>query len=236
MRLVELTQQRGEAPMLNVSEAWRTAYPGACAGILLVENIENPDHHAVLDRRKSELEESLRSQFKDRGSIANLPAVRAYDAYYKRFNKTYPVQLQLESVALKGKTIPRVAALVEAMFMAELKNTLLTAGHDFREISLPLTLDISRGTERYTRLNGQEHALKERDMMMTDARGVISCVVYGPDQRTQITPSTRQALFVVYAPAGIGEDRVRAHLADILANVRVVCPDAQVRAEEVHLA
>lgn len=222
--------------MLSVSEAWKTAYPGACAGILLLENIQNPECHAELDRLKSELEESLRSQFKDRDSIVNLPAVRAYDAYYKCFNKTYPVQLQLESVALKGKTIPRVAALVEAMFMAELKNALLTAGHDFREITLPLTLDTSRGFERYTRLNGQDQALKERDMMMTDARGVISCVVYGPDQRTQIAPSTRQALFVVYAPAGIGRERVQAHLGDILANARIISSGLRVLAEEVFTA
>ena len=56
--------------------------------------------------------------------------IQAYAAYYERFNKTYHVQLQLESVALKGKSIPRVSALVEAMFMAELENLLLTAGHD----------------------------------------------------------------------------------------------------------
>ena len=46
--------------------------------------------------------------------------IPAYNACYKGFKKTYHVQLQLESVALKGRSIPRVAALMEAMFMAEL--------------------------------------------------------------------------------------------------------------------
>ena len=43
------------------------------------------------------------------------PAEReAVEQNYRRFQQTYHVALQLESVALKGKPLPRVAALVEA--------------------------------------------------------------------------------------------------------------------------
>jgi len=126
--------------------------------------------------------------------------------------KTYPVQAQLESVVLKGRSIPHVAAIVEAMFMAEVKNLLLTAGHDLETIQAPVTLDVADGAderhpnERYTLLNGQEKVLKPGDMMMVDRQGVISSVIYGPDRRTQITLATRHAFFAVYAPAGIGAD------------------------------
>jgi hypothetical protein len=49
-------------------------------------------------------------------------------------------------VALKGKAIPRQAALVEAMFMAELENLILTAGHDLvRRASFGLLLELQRG-------------------------------------------------------------------------------------------
>jgi hypothetical protein len=47
---------------------------------------------------------------------------RAYVDYYRRHGKTYHVKAQRESIALKGKPIPARAALVEAMFMAELKS------------------------------------------------------------------------------------------------------------------
>lgn len=50
----------------------------------------------------------------------------------------------------EGQVRPSVAALVEAMFIAELKNLLLTAGHDLDAVELPLKLDIARGGERYT--------------------------------------------------------------------------------------
>lgn len=222
--------------MFTVSEAWKTAYPGAAAGVLVMRDVANPAHHAALDRRKAELEDALRSRFSggDRAAVKALPTIQAYDAYYKRYKKTYPVQLQLESVVLKGRSIPRVAALVEAMFMAELKNLLLTAGHDLEAVQPPVRLDVAGGSERYVMLNGHEQVLKLGDMMMVDAQGVISSVIYGPDQRTRITPETRQALFAVYAPPGVGEQAVRQHLQDIQAHVMLVAPDAGVESLDVY--
>src|SRR5512136_1549900 len=172
--------------MLIVSEAWRKAFPGAVVGTMAMRDVTNPDSHAALDQRKQELESQLRLRFSagGRAAIKALPVIQAYAAYYERFNKTYHVQLQLESVALKGKSIPRVAALVEAMFMAELGNMLLTAGHDLDAVQSPLRLDVSTGDERYTLLNGQNQVLKPGDMFVADAQGVISDVIYGPDQRT----------------------------------------------------
>ncbi len=214
--------------MLMVSDEWKKAFPGAAVGVLAMRDVSNPESHAALEQRKAELEEELRSRFAPggRAAIKALPVVQAYAAHFGRFKKTYPVQLQLESVALKGKSIPHVAALVEAMFMAELANMLLTAGHDWATIQEPIRLDVSTGSERYTMLDGQEPGLKPGDMMMADAQGVISDVIYGPDQRTRITSDTRRVLFAVYAPAGIGAEAVRRHLEDIEAYARLIAPQA----------
>jgi DNA/RNA-binding domain of Phe-tRNA-synthetase-like protein len=221
--------------MLIVSEAWKRAYPGAAVGVLVVRDVLNPERHAALDKRKEELENQLRARFSDydRAALKALPTIQAYNDYYKRYKKTYHVQHQLESVVFKGKPIPRVAALVEVMFVAELKNLLLTAGHDLDAVQVPVKLDVAEGSERYIRLNGQEQELKPGDMMIADAQGVISCVLYGPDRRTRITPETRQVLFTVYAPPGIGEQAVHDHLQDIQANVLLVAPQADVELLEV---
>jgi len=224
--------------MFIVSDEWKTAYPGAKAGILVMKNVVNPAHHSELDRRKEALEQTLREQFAgyDRAAIKALPTIQAYNTYYKRFKKTYHVQLQLESVAIKGKSLPRVAALVEAMFMAEIKNMLLTAGHDLDKLALPVTVNVADGTERYVMLNGREQTLKEGDMMMADREGIITSVIYGLDQRTRITAETRAVFFAIYAPAGIEESLVHSHLQDIEANVRLVAPKAETIALEVHCA
>jgi DNA/RNA-binding domain of Phe-tRNA-synthetase-like protein len=220
--------------MFVVSETWKTAYPGAAAGVLALGRVANPEHHPALEEIKAELEQQIRQRFASREEVRSQERLQAYKAYYRRFKKTYHVQMQLESVALKGKSIPRVAALVEAMFMAELKNMLLTAGHDLDAIHAPAKLDIAQGTEIYARLNGQEQQLKAGDMFIADARGVLSAVIYGPARYASITPATRRALFTVYAPPGIGKAAVTEHLRDIESYARLIAPGAETEFLEVY--
>jgi DNA/RNA-binding domain of Phe-tRNA-synthetase-like protein len=222
--------------MFEVTDAWKSAYPEAHVGVLVMRAVYNPAHHPELETQKGALEEQLRAQFsgQDRTAIASHPTLRAYAEYYRRFKKTYHIQLQLESIVLKGKSIPSVAALVEAMFMAEVQDMLLTAGHDLDALQLPLTLDVATGNETYTLLRGEEQVLKPGDMMISDQAGVISSILYGPDQRTQITSDTSNVVFTVYAPPGIGEESVVKHLQHIKENVIVFAPQAQVESLNVY--
>jgi DNA/RNA-binding domain of Phe-tRNA-synthetase-like protein len=176
------------------------------------------------------LEQRVRDEWagRDRQALAQTPPLPAYAAYYKAFKKTYHVQGQLESIAFKGRSLPRVAALVEAMFMAELETLVLTAGHDLDQLTLPVTVGLATGAETYTVLRGAEQALKADDMLMADQAGVISSILYGPDQRTAITADTRRVLFTCYAPDGVGAERVRQHLGLIRDLVHVITPDAVV--------
>jgi DNA/RNA-binding domain of Phe-tRNA-synthetase-like protein len=222
--------------MFEVTSAWKSAYPSAHVGILVMRSVSNPAHDPALEHRKAALEDGLRAQFsgQDRAAMASHPVLQAYGNYYRQFKKTYHIQLQLESLVLKGKSIPSVAALVESMFMAEMQDLLLTAGHDLDILHLPLTLDVATGTEGYTLLRGEEQTLKPGDMMIRDQTGVISSIIYGPDQRTQITPETHNVVFTVYAPPGIDEQTVREHLGHIQENVIVFAPQAQIELLEVY--
>jgi DNA/RNA-binding domain of Phe-tRNA-synthetase-like protein len=222
--------------MFEVTSAWKTTYPRARAGVLVLRAVSNPPHHAELERKKVALEQKLRAQYSglDRTAIASHPVLQAYGDYYRQFKKTYHIQLQLESIALKGKSIPSVAALVESMFMAEMQDLLLTAGHDLDQLQLPLTLDVATGTEQYTLLRGEEQTLKPGDMMIRDQRSVISSIIYGPDRRTQIAPETSSVIFTVYAPPGIDEKTVTDHLEHIRENVFVFAPQAQVELLNVY--
>jgi DNA/RNA-binding domain of Phe-tRNA-synthetase-like protein len=198
--------------------------------VLVLHDVLNPSRHAELERRKAELELDLRARYagQDRSALQENPVLKAYGSHYRRFNKTYHVQLQLESIVVKGKSIPSVSALVDAMFMAEMSSLLLTAGHDLGAAQSPLTLDVARGTESYVLLRGEAQTPKAGDMMIVDGQGIISSIVYGPDRRTQITSQTRNAVFTVYAPAGISEHAIEQHLGEILSNVQVVTPNAKV--------
>ena len=222
--------------ILVVSEAWKAAYASACVGILAMRNVSNPTRHPMLGKLKDGLETELRNRFAgcSRDDLKVLEPIKAYNAYLKPYKKTYPIQLQLESVVFKGQSILNVAALVEAMFMAELKNLLLTAGHDFDLLKMPIVLDVAKGDESYIRLNGDEQVLKAGDMTMADTEGVISSVVYGPDRRTRITDTTRNVLFAVYGVPGIGKQAMRQHLQDIQMNVLFIAPQADTELLKVY--
>jgi len=222
--------------MITTSQRWKDAYPGASVGILFMRRVLNPSSHQALDARKAELESELRNRFANcsRNDIKDTEPIRAYNAYLKTFKKTYHVQLQLESVVFKGKPIPQSAALVEAMFMAELQDLLLTAGHDMDVVQLPVSIDIAEGKERYIGLRGEEQVLKPGDMMISDRAGIISSIVYGPDYRTQIKPETRNVLFTTYAPPGVMHESVYEHLKHIQANVLLVAEEAEVELLHVY--
>lgn len=222
--------------LLTVTQVWREAYPGASVGILAMREVTNPQRHRALDERKARLEAALRARYSqmDRATLRALPTFAAYADYCRRFRKSYHVQLQVESIALKGRSIPAVAALVEAMFMAELDSGLLTAGHDLAAVVMPVRIDVATGEETYRRLNGQEQVLKSGDMYIADRRGVLSSILYGPDARTAIGPATERVLFTVYAPAGIEETAVRGHLEEMRDYARLIAPGAAVDELEVY--
>jgi len=219
-----------------VSDRWRELYPDAHVGVLVLLGAANPSGHPGLDSHRAELEDGLRHRFggMDRAALLMQPVLAAYHDYYRRFNKTYHVQLQLESILLKGKHVPSGQALVQAMFMAELDTLLLTAGHDLDSVRLPLTLDVAGGAETYTLLRGTTQATKAGDMMISDEEGIVSSIVYGPDERTQIRPETRNAVFTTYAPQGIDGDSVQGHLSALKEIVLLFAPEAQVVSQQVY--
>jgi DNA/RNA-binding domain of Phe-tRNA-synthetase-like protein len=221
--------------MLSLTDKWKATYPGAGVGILKMGGVANPESSSDLDEHTSQIEQDLRTRYSgaDRATIKTIPSVQAYNAFYKRFKKTYHVQLQLESVILKNRPIPGMRALVKAMVTSELKNQLLTAGHDVEMLEGSLTADVASGEETYTRYGGQEQQLKQGDMFIADSTEIISSVIYGPDARTSIREDTGHVCFTVYAVQGIAATTVKSHLEDIRDGVLLVSPHAEVELLEV---
>jgi DNA/RNA-binding domain of Phe-tRNA-synthetase-like protein len=223
---------------VQISEAWRQRYPGASIGVLAMDGVENPPDHPALAERVEQIEAELRARWSGatRADLLKLPTLDAYRRYYRTFGKTYHVQLQLESVVLKGRQLRADGALVLAMFAAELRNLLLTAGHDLASVEGPLRVGAAEGSERYTGRGGRELSLQPGDMFIADAEGILTSVLYGPDDRTPIRPETRAAVFCVYAPPGIEADMVARHLDDVAGLVRLVAPSATVLQQRVYPA
>lgn len=219
-----------------LTDKWRREHPGALVGFVHLTGVANPKSCPPLDQAKAAVEADLRAAYPDRAAIKADPVVAAYIAYYKNFKKTYHVLQQVETVAVKGRPIPSIAALVEAMFMAELKNRMLTAGHDVSRLEGPITVNSASGEETFVNLSGKEQTVPAGDQYMADQVGIISAIVRGADRRTALNPATTEALFTAYAPAEVGRAAVTAHLEDIAAFCRLVASDARTEMLVVHQA
>ncbi|WP_300464422.1 phenylalanine--tRNA ligase beta subunit-related protein [Desulfobacula sp.] len=223
---------------ISVSNQWRQAFPGAHIGMLLMGNMDNRKRSTPLDELKKDLVFALRSKYDgySRADLLKTQVLRAYKAYYRNFGKTYHIQLQLESILHKGKSLPNVSPLVDANFAAEMETFLLSAGHDADRLCSPVRIGKSHGTEAFIQINGSKKTLKANDMVMTDAKGVVCTVIYGQDQRTPISPNTRRALYVTYVPPGIETASVATHLETIKKNIILFAPDAAVEFQQVYSA
>jgi DNA/RNA-binding domain of Phe-tRNA-synthetase-like protein len=213
---------------ISATDRWRAAYPGAIFGLLELSGVDNSNSSASLDLRKRELEERLRDRYQGftRPDFLALPAMSAYERYYRKFQKTYHVLLQLESIVLKGKGLPSVSPLVDSNFMAEVETLVLTAGHDVAKLQGPISMDIAVPGDETTLMNGIPKPMLPGDMVMRDDLGLCCSILYGQDNRSPISPGTSHVLYVAYAPAGVPPEAVEAQLAKIEENVRLFSPRA----------
>jgi hypothetical protein len=70
-------------------------------------------------------------------------------------------------------------------------------------------------------------------MFIADRSGVLSSIIYGPDQKTRITEHTSKVLFTTYAPPGVGRQAIVEHLNKIASYAEIVSPPATVEQLEV---
>ena len=223
-------------PGLAVAKEWAEKYPGATAGLLAVCGVNQPKTCPELSSAKREVEQRLREAHRDKASLKGLEAAKAYSDYYKTFGWNYTVLNQAVSVALKGKEIPDFIPLVTAMFTAELDNLVLTAGHDLAKVKGVIRLEVGRGHESYTRMNGEEQTVKQNDIYMADDEGVIAAILHGPDKRTRITAKTKNAVFCIYGVPGLAEETVASHLDRLEELVRLIDPTSQTTLKQTCLA
>jgi len=218
--------------MLSVTgtNAWKEAHLGGIIGLLEISGLENTGPTLVLEREKRAVEDVLRQKYAgfSRAEFLALPVMDAYHRYYRKFGYTYHVLLQLESIVLKGKSLPSVSPLVDANFAAELGTLILTAGHDVEKLEAPVVIDLAREGDLISQLNGEQKEVPVGDMLMRDGHGVACSILRGQDNRSPISKDTTHVLYVAYAPPGVMEEQVGAQLGAVERYVRLFAPGCMV--------
>jgi DNA/RNA-binding domain of Phe-tRNA-synthetase-like protein len=211
---------------ITKTDKWQNAFHGATIGLLELSGAENTLSSSVLENQKRKTEAHLREHYQGftRQDFLTLPVMSAYETYYKRFNKTYHVQLQVESIVSKGKNLPKVSPLVDANFIAEVETFILTAAHDVARLRGAISIDVSIEGDHMILMNGASKAIYAGDMIMRDADRICCSIIYGQDNRSPISINTSQVLYVAYAPAGVPAELVEIQLQKIEENVRLFSP------------
>ena len=202
---------------ITATHAWRAAHPGATIGLLEISGADNTAPAPALDEARRAIEERLRRRYAGftRPDFLKIPTMSAYHAYYRSFDKSYHVLLQLESVVLKGKSLPQVSPLVDAVFAAELETLVLTAGHDVDRLGGPVSMDITGENEEFIQMGGKTKRLPPGDMAMRDNGQIVCTILYGQDAISPISLTTLHPLYVAYAPPGVPAADIQAHLEKI---------------------
>ena len=217
--------------MIKILPVVKEIHPNAVFGIWVAQGVNTTADRSRMDILKNTEIDRIKTKHKgyERKTVSCSEPSCHYVAYYKKFKKTYPVLLQLESILLKDKGIPNVGIPVEAMFLAEVSNQILTAGHDLNQIDGNLTVNIAVGIENYQSISGKEQQLTKNDLFLSDESGILSSVLNGPDYRTQITNTTRNALYFVYGVDGVTKEQIRQHLENIRYYLLTAIPDVEIQ-------
>jgi len=216
--------------MLSINKTIKDTYPNLPFGIMIMKNLCNTNTHPKLDEEKIILEESIIKKYGSlsRSELKAASPLKEYAQFYKAFKKTYHVQLQLESVAQKGKSLPSVAAIVEAMFMAELKNQILTAGYDLSNIKLPVEATVSDGDVSFIGMGEKEKTPPEGDVIFKSMNTILGSIICGPNHQNRIIRETTSVMFTVYGVPNITQDQIEQHFNDIAHYVKIVSPNATI--------
>jgi DNA/RNA-binding domain of Phe-tRNA-synthetase-like protein len=200
-----------------ISDKAMTVYPSLKVAMLEVRGVPFRESAEQLESAKREHEEHIR---KNHQELSQHNTIKTYSQFFKKFRKGYPIEFQLKSIA-EGRPLPSRNAVVEAMFMAELRNMFLTAAHDLDRVNGDLGTTVTKGSEEYVNISGKETVLKPEDIITSDSEGIISSVLYGPDRRTMVSEHTKNYLFFAYFPYGEDDENIRKHFADIVENIRI---------------
>ena len=150
-----------------------------------------------------------------------------YFRFFRKFKKTYPVMMQLESFLLKGRPFPIDNSVTAIPFLAELETQSLSGTHDVDFVRGAVRL--FAGTEKapFPGMRGEEVHTYPGDFCARDDDGIIFSMIAGADARTCAKPGSRHVFYPVFGVAGQPVGEIAAVLDRLEGCVRVLAPEAE---------
>ena len=181
------------------------------------------------DAFRAMTEEHLRA-LKERFADYDRKAVfseNVYFRFFKKFKKTYPVLMQLESILLKGRPFPHANPITAIPFLAELETQHLLGTHDVEQVQGSVRL--FAGTEKapFPGMRGEEVHTYPGDFCGRDDGGIIFSMIAGADDRTCVREGSAHVFYPAFGVAGQPTEALAAVLDRLGGYVKTLAPDAE---------
>ncbi|MGM9546478.1 MAG: hypothetical protein ACI3U0_00505 [Oscillospiraceae bacterium] len=181
------------------------------------------DFHSMVEEHLRLLREKYANYDRKALFIENV-----YFRFFKKFKKTYPVMMQLESFLLKGRPFPMENPVTAIPFLVELETQILSGTHDVDFVRGAVRL--FAGTEKapFPGMRGEEAHTYPGDFCARDDEGIIFSMIAGADARTCAKPGSRHVFYPVFGVAGQPAGEIAAVLDRLEEYVRVLAPEADI--------
>ena len=151
-----------------------------------------------------------------------------YFRYFRKYKKTYPVMMQLESFLGEARPFPDVNPVNEVAFLAELKTRMLLGTHDIARIQGELTLFRDTRKTPFCGIGDREVHNYPGDISGRDDLGIVLSMIAGADNRTCVSQDTRHTAYFVFGVHGMEETKVQSALALLELYAKSLAPLAVV--------
>ena len=152
-----------------------------------------------------------------------------YFRYFRKFKKTYPVMMQVESFLLKGRPFPEGRYINAVAFLTELKTRILMGTHDAERIDGDIVIYTEAEKVPFPSIHGSEGHSYPGDTTGRDDSGVIISMIAGADSRTCLHEDSTHVLYLAFGTPSTSAEVLHECLDQAEEYVRTLAPSAELQ-------
>ena len=152
-----------------------------------------------------------------------------YFRYFRKFKKTSPVMMQVESFLLKGRPFPAGRYTNAVAFLTELKTRCLLGSHDADMIEGDLVIYKETEKTPFPSIHGGEAHSYPGDVTCRDDRSIVVSMIAGADSRTCLRDGSEHVLYFAFGTPGMATETLKTYLDQVEQYVKVLAPKAETK-------
>ena len=152
-----------------------------------------------------------------------------YFRYFRKFKKTSPVMMQVESFLLKGRPFPEGHYNNSVAFLTELRTRCLLGSHDADKIEGNLIIYKATEKEPFPSIHGGEAHSYPGDITCRDDKSVVVSMIAGADSRTCLSDDSKHVLYFAFGTPGMDSDILQGYLEQVKKYILVLAPTAETK-------